>query len=102
MIGEDTPIWRNPPALLLGKARYMNPVLSAQIWRQSWIHAMNRDAKQMEAYVKGIMDTHKPHRSAILDLCAHFTILCGIDVDPHGEEATRWIFEHMENKVEET
>jgi hypothetical protein len=44
------------------------------------------------------MSTHKARGSAVRDLCAHFTIACGIDIDIESDEATEAMFNLMENE----
>jgi hypothetical protein len=53
----------------------------------------------MESYAMGMMSTHKARGSAVRDLCAHFTIACGIDIDIESDEATEAMFNLMENKI---
>jgi hypothetical protein len=35
----------------------------------------------------------------VRDLCAQFTIVCGIDIDIESDEATEAMFNLMENKI---
>lgn len=88
-----------PPAFLAGRARRLNRVFAEMMWRTLWVHAMNGDFKGMESYAKSMIDTNKPHRYGIIDLCAHFSVLCGIDIDPTGEDAYNWIFDNMETVI---
>jgi hypothetical protein len=53
----------------------------------------------MEAYVAMMLNTHKTRGNAVRDLCAQFTIVCGIDIDIESDEATKAMFNLMENKI---
>jgi hypothetical protein len=97
MIGKNTIIYHQPPAIMLGDARHLDPYFVRIIWTELWVQAMMNDISGMESYANTMMKTHKARASAIKHLCAHFTLICGIDIDPDSEEATDVIFTLMEN-----
>jgi hypothetical protein len=99
MIGDFTFIYTSPPAIMLGEARNLDPDFVRIIWTELWILAMMNDQAGMESYAMGMMSTHKARGSAVRDLCAHFTIACGIDIDIESDEATEAMFNLMENKI---
>jgi hypothetical protein len=99
MIGDFTPMYRHLPAIMLGEARNLDPNFVRIIWTELWIMAMNGDRAGMESYASGMIKTHKARGSAVRDLCAHFTLACGIDIDIESDEATEAMFNLMENKI---
>jgi hypothetical protein len=99
MIGEFTPIYTSPPPIMLGEARTLDPNFVRIIWTELWFLAMMNDQAGMESYALGMMSTHKARGSAVRDLCAHFTLACGIDIDIESDEATEAMFNLMENKI---
>jgi hypothetical protein len=99
MIGDFTLIYISPPPIMLGEARNLDPNFVRIIWTELWFLAMMNDASGMESYAMGMMSTHKARGSAVRDLCAHFTLACGIDIDIESDEATEAMFNLMENKI---
>lgn len=99
MIGEFTPIYRNPPCIMLGEARNLDPNFVRIIWTQLWELAMSGDMAGMDSYALEVMKAHKARSKAVRDLCAQFTLACGIDMDIESIEAEDAMFNLMENKI---
>jgi hypothetical protein len=98
-VGEYASLYPDPPAILLGEAKHLDPNFVRIIWNEIWARAMDNDRVGMEAYVAMMLNTHKTRGNAVRDLCAQFTIVCGIDIDIESDEATEAMFNLMENKI---
>lgn len=97
MIGEYTICYKNPPALMYSRAKDASKALMGIMWRKMYEYAMQNDLQGLHSYANDMMKRNKPHTEAIIDLCAHFSIVCGIDIDPMGEDATEAIYFQMAN-----
>lgn len=97
MIGDYTICYKNPPSIMYSRAKDASKALMGIMWRKMYEYAMNDDMIGLDRYAKDMINRNKPHAEAIVDLCAHFSIVCGIDIDPLGEDATEAIYFQMAN-----